>query len=284
MILKFIHINGESYSLDMNDDATIQQTKIALIYLYQLQYHALEFVINGCILNDDEVISQIGYHEDSYIIFYEPEPPEEIDDISPFFGSIPQVCNSSGAPSFSEKDVLPNVSSDGYQNIDPFQEIEKGNDQKYMKYVIEPSFIQDPQDPYSDYNKVSFNGNEVKLNASQRQTKFQNLYKNNIDELTKSIYPQDEILQKTKKSIDRLGIQAQYINTEIAFPTQNNSNSFAKTKSNDHKNMNARSFTNSSSNLIVSSSNTPQMNSNFPERIDFNHPYLNNTFHPNPFS
>ena len=87
MILKFLHIDGRTFSLDMNDDATIQQTKIALIYLYKLEYHALEFVINGRILNDDEIISRIGYFNSSYITFYEPALTDDIEEVPPYFGS-----------------------------------------------------------------------------------------------------------------------------------------------------------------------------------------------------
>lgn len=299
MILKFLHINGKSFSLDMNNDATIEQTKIALIYLYKLQYHALEFLINGRILNDEEIISQIGYFNGNYIIFYEPDLSEDVGEISPFFGSVPQVCHPSGAPSLIENS-LSNSNNDSNQDTSPFQDIEKGNDQKYLKYVIEPSFIQETQESCTNYNLASFNGNEIKFNATKKPTKFQNLYKTSIDELTKSTYPQDEILQKTKKSVDFF--YEKQSNSPQIISTSKNSNTFkSTTNSNIPQNMNTRTFANSNlptyntsnlshpssfnNNIIANSQNTPHTNSNYFTRIDFNHPsYLNQPFQRNSFS
>lgn len=311
MILKFLHIDGRTFSLDMNDDATIQQTKIALIYLYKLEYHALEFVINGRILNDDEIISRIGYFNSSYITFYEPALTDDIEEVPPYFGSIPQACNFSGAPPFNETDAFSCANNDISQqdkaNISPFQEIENGNDQKYLKYIMEPSLIQESQDSDSNYFPVSFDGNEFKFSAKKKPTNFQKIYQANISTLESPIYPQNEIIQKTKNSVDQYYSENQTDFYQVSATPQNShasSNTFNqntprntnngtyKTNFNDGNlptynlnNMNNFSFPNNfNNNTIAQPKKTQKTRPSRIARIDFNHPILNQQFNRYPFS
>ncbi|KAK8899827.1 hypothetical protein M9Y10_002149 [Tritrichomonas musculus] len=289
MIIKFLHTNGTTFTLDMNDDATIQQTKIALVYLYKLPYKSLEFLINGRTLNDNEIISQIGYLGDGYIIFYEPVPSEDIEGISPFFGSIPQICNTLGAPPFSDKDTMRrNTPQQNTEKINPFKDIENGSDRKYLKYIIEPSLIQEKKDSSIDFNPISIDGNEIKYSSNKKATHFEQLYKNDIDILTKPVYPQTEILRKAKTSVDYFyadALQQPHTNGNLSY--QNNYMKAPNT--NSPQSVNSRPLIGNNNDGRISNSNytntnPPQMNANHIERIDFNHPtYVNQTCQQYPF-
>lgn len=167
MIIQFLHVCGQTYKLNMKENATIEQTKMALIQIYQLPFQTLEFIYNTRVLNNDEIISTIGYISNTYIIFN--ENVDEPDEIPSFFGEIPQICNYSNEDALDETEIN-DISS--LQNINSVPDLQ------------DPLFYQDS--PSNLFSQIT--------DQFPSNNKFQSISQREFDALSKQVYQASEII------------------------------------------------------------------------------------------
>ncbi|OHT00397.1 hypothetical protein TRFO_32935 [Tritrichomonas foetus] len=192
MNLKLMHLSGKTYFLNMRLDATIYQTKVALVYLNKLEYQILEFVLNSRVLQDNELISSIGYSENDTIIFYEPISRTELESIPKNFGfvSFHQTISNSHLMQNKNSVQLNEFPTEWESDIDY---------QNTIKALNEPFILADPSSStYQAFDSLKKHKYEIKNAPSN----FEITYQKAIAKITEPIYPQDKVLELIQNAVN----------------------------------------------------------------------------------